>query len=89
MPGKVKDQEIDTTRWDTARMISIGHIAKTYGMLPSQVRDHATTFDIMITDVYSTWERVQMDKASGKAPSMDNFKKEDLLEVLKRTQNGG
>ena len=70
-------------------MISIGHIAKTYGVLPSRVRDEATTFDIMITDVYSTWERIQMDKASGRGPSMDTFREEDLLTILKRTQNGG
>jgi hypothetical protein len=70
-------------------MISIGHIAKTYGVLPSRVRDEATAFDIMITDVYSTWERIQFDKANGRESNFDNFKQEDLLDLLKRTQNGG
>jgi hypothetical protein len=42
-------------------MISIGHIAKTYGLLPSEVLARATTFDLMITDVYSTWENHQQN----------------------------
>jgi hypothetical protein len=36
-------------------MITIGHLARTYGQLPSYVEAHATTYDIMIDDVYSTW----------------------------------
>jgi hypothetical protein len=36
-------------------MITVGHLARTYGQLPSHVVAHATTYDIMIDDVYSTW----------------------------------
>ena len=70
-------------------MISIGHIAKTYGILPSRVRDEATTFDIMITDVYSTWERFQMDKAAGRGPDLKNFSQEQLIEIMRKNRNGG
>lgn len=37
-------------------MINVGHMAKTYGLLPSEVIARATTYDIMVTDVYTTWQ---------------------------------
>ena len=63
-------------------------MAKTYGMLPSEVEARATSFDIMVTDVYTTWEKHQMDKASGRA-SLDNYNPDDLKELMERTRNGG
>jgi hypothetical protein len=70
-------------------MISIGHIAKTYGILPSQVVAQATTFDIMITDVYSTWESHQIDRAAGRGPSLKDYSQEQLKEIMERSKNGG
>lgn len=58
-------------------MISIGHIARTYGLLPSEVLARATTYDIMITDVYTTWENYQKDPNA-----MDNYDQEQLLELV-------
>jgi hypothetical protein len=63
-------------------------MAKTYGMLPSQVEANATTFDIMITDVYSTWEKMQMDKASGKGPDLNAMDPEQLKTMLEAAKNG-
>jgi hypothetical protein len=60
-------------------MISIGHIAKTYGLLPSEVAARATTFDIMITDVYTTWENYQKNPES-----INNYSQEQLMEIIKR-----
>lgn len=60
-------------------MISIGHIAKTYGLLPSEVAARATTFDIMITDVYTTWENYQKNPEA-----INNYSQEQLLEIVKR-----
>jgi hypothetical protein len=69
-------------------MISIGHIAKTYGVLPSEVRSRATSYDIMITDVYSTWERYQQDTAAGKTPDVE-YDQDQLKDILERTRHGG
>ena len=69
-------------------MISIGHMAKTYGVLPSKVAAEATTFDIMITDVYSTWERLQHDKAAGKGPDLNAMDPEQLKTMLEAAKNG-
>jgi hypothetical protein len=60
-------------------MITIGHLAKTYGLLPSQVAAHATTFDLMITDVYQAWEQYQKDPNA-----IDNYSPEQLEEILKK-----
>jgi hypothetical protein len=70
-------------------MISIGHMARTYGLLPSQVLENATTFDIMITDVYATWEKHEADKAAGRAPSTSDFTQEQLMKAMEKTRNGG
>ena len=50
-------------------MINIGMIAKQYGILPSQVREFATTYDLMIYDVMMSWEQYQQEKAEGKTPT--------------------
>ena len=52
-----------------------------YHLLPSQVSEQATTFDIMVTDVYSTWEKYKMD------PSDQNqYRVENLQEILEKTR---
>jgi hypothetical protein len=63
-------------------MISIGHIAKTYGLLPSEVMARATTFDLMITDVYSTWENHQQNPKG-----LQDYNPEELLKIKERTRN--
>jgi hypothetical protein len=62
-------------------MITIGHLAKTYGVLPSEVAAKATTFDLMITDVYQAWEHYQQNPNS-----IDNYSSEQLEDILKRSK---
>lgn len=62
-------------------MITIGYLAKMYGVLPSYVRDHATTFDIMVADVYSVWEQHKMNP---KDPNKQ-YDTQSLLEILKKS----
>lgn len=50
-------------------MINTGMLAKHYGVLPSQVRESGTTYDLMIYDVMMAWEQEQQDKANGKKTS--------------------
>lgn len=50
-------------------MINTGMLAKQYGLLPSQVREHGTTYDLMIYDVMMSWEQHQQEKANGKNPT--------------------
>lgn len=59
-------------------MINIGMLAKTYGLLPSQVLHNATTYDLMVTDVLATWEHHKNNPTD-----MDNYKTEDLENLLR------
>jgi hypothetical protein len=65
-------------------LIAIGHLAKTYGVLPSDVLSRGTTFDLMVTDVYATWERHQQNPTD-----ITNFKTEDLEKIMEKAKNGG
>ena len=87
MLGKIKNQVVDPKRWDTAKMINIGYMAKTYGMLPSEVLARATSFDIMVTDVFSTWEKHQLDQATGKSP-LESMDSDQLQEILEKSRGG-
>lgn len=64
-------------------MLNIGHLAKTFGMLPSQVVEQATTYDLMIADVMGTWEEYQMKKASGK-PVVPDLTTDELLTIFNK-----
>ena len=81
MLGKVKNQAIDPGDWASARLITIGMLAKAYGQLPSYVLANATTFDIMILDVMMAWEQYQNDRASGKitTPAVDQAVLEEMI----------
>lgn len=63
-------------------MISVGHIAKTYGLLPSEVIARATTYDLMITDVYTTWEAHKNNPTS-----IEDYSQEQLQEIINRSKN--
>ena len=62
-------------------MIAIGHIAKTYGVLPSRVLAEGTTFDLMVADVYTTWEQYQQNPNSA-----SNFSQEDLQQAMEKVK---
>ena len=66
-------------------MINVGHIAKTYGILPSKVLQEATTYDLMIADVMSSWDNYQMEKAMGKTPVPD-YSQQELLDMIKKVK---
>ena len=58
-------------------MITVGHLAKTYGLLPSEVLARATTYDMMVTDVCSTWEQYRNNPNSA-----ENYSPEQLAEAM-------
>jgi hypothetical protein len=59
-------------------MITIGVLAKKYGQLPSQVVAHATSYDLMVDDVLTTWENYQQDPSSA-----NNYDQNELEELIK------
>jgi hypothetical protein len=69
-------------------MISIGRMAEKYGMLPSQIAEHATTYDIMITDVLATYDSYQQQKQSGKLVDATayGYSKDDLKNMMETSR---
>ena len=64
-------------------MLNVGVVAKTYGMLPSEVLTRATTYDLMIADVMSSWEEYQYNKAMGKNP-IPEYTSDELLGLFNK-----
>ena len=66
-------------------MITVGRMAEKYGMLPSQIEQHATTYDIMVNDVLATYDEYEQQKASGKIdPSVFKLTTEEMQNMLER-----
>jgi len=65
----------------------IGRMAKDLGMLPSQVEKDATTYDIMVMDVLSTYENYQQQKANGKVdPSVFQYTQDELKAMMEKSR---
>jgi len=49
-------------------------LAKTYNQLPSVVLREATTFDIMVTDVYAAWEHFNQNPGDNDQYDVEQLK---------------
>jgi hypothetical protein len=49
-----------------------------YNQLPSTILKDANTFDLMVADVYSTWEKHKMDPSD-----TDQYDQNQLMEFMK------
>lgn len=67
----------------------IGRMAEKYGKLPHEVEQNATTYDIMIMDVLSTYDNYQQQKSSGKLidASVYGLNQEDLKKIMEKSEN--
>jgi len=63
----------------------IGEMARTFGVLPSEVDSRASTFDVMVYDVLMAWDQYKEDKKHGRI-STPNLDEKDLVEILKRAK---
>lgn len=51
-----------------------------YNQLPSHVAEHATTFDLMVTEIYATWEKYKAN------PTEANYADSQLEEIMKKAR---
>ena len=65
-------------------MITVGKLAKLYGMLPSEVALKATTYDLMITDILASYEQYEYNKAMGKPTEIgeDDYTEDELTKIM-------
>jgi hypothetical protein len=55
-------------------------LGQRYSLLPSEILNRATTFDLEVLDIALSYEQYKRDKAQGKPPE---YKQEDLMEIMK------
>ena len=67
----------------------IGRMAEKYHKLPHEIEEQATTYDIMIMDVLSTYDNYQQQKSSGKLidASVYGLNQEDLKNIMNKSDN--
>lgn len=63
-------------------------MAEKYHMLPHEIEQKATTYDLMIMDVLATFDNYQQQKSTGKLmdASVYGLKEEEMLEMVKRAK---
>lgn len=61
-------------------------MAKTYGLLPSQVRDNATTYDIKVTEALVSWENRMQEEASTGKPAVPNLDQKQMLDMIAKVK---
>ena len=66
-------------------ILSIDAIGKRYSLLPSEVLDRASTFDLVVIDAALGYEKYIQDKADGKkeAPKLSQ---EEMMKMMERTK---
>ena len=72
-------------------MISVGRMAKMYGLLPSQVRNFGTTYDIKVTEALMDWENKIAEEARTGVPAAPKLSQEQMkamIENARRADNG-
>jgi hypothetical protein len=63
-----------------------------YGMLPSQVREHATTYDMLVTDMVVSWESQKLEeiKTGVKTPpKLSADQMQAMLDKVSKIKKGG
>lgn len=61
-------------------------MAKAYGLLPSQVRDNATTYDIRVTETLVAWENKLHTEASTGRPAVPKLTQDKMMEMMARVK---
>lgn len=76
------DENSGETQW----ILLVDALARTYGLLPSQVLKTADTFDLMVMDVSIAWQTLQNSKKNNKPVPDHMYDTEQLKERLQRAK---
>jgi hypothetical protein len=57
-------------------------MAEKYGKLPHEIEQNATTYDLMVLDVISSYDKHEHDKANGKGLSEYNYTVDELQAMM-------
>ena len=68
-------------------MITLDNMAQKYGLLPSEVLDRASTFDLAVMDISTRWQREQRARAEGKSTiEKPKLTQEQMLAMIKNAK---
>lgn len=57
-----------------------------YGLLPSQVRDNATVYDIVVTEALSTWEAKTAEELRTGMPAAPDLTQDEMKAMLAKAR---
>ena len=61
-------------------------MAKAFGLLPSQVRDTATTYDIKVTETLVAWENKLHEEATTGRPAVPKLSQDTMMAMMERVK---
>jgi hypothetical protein len=61
-------------------------MAKAFGLLPSQVRDQATTYDIKVTEAMVAWENKVHEEAKTGRPAVPKLSQDAMMAMMERVK---
>ena len=61
-------------------------MAKAFGLLPSQVRDKATTYDIKVTETLVAWENKMHQEVTTGRPAVPKISQDVMMAMMDRVK---
>jgi len=61
-------------------------MAKAFGLLPSQVRDTATTYDIKVTETLVAWENKLHEEATTGRPATPKLSQDTMMAMMAKVK---
>jgi hypothetical protein len=79
---------LDPEGIEMSMLLSIDAIGKRYSLLPSEVMEKASTFDLVVLDASLGYQSYIQDRAEGKkiAPKLSQ---EEMMAAMERVRNNG
>jgi len=79
---------LDPEGVEMSMLLSIDAIGKRYSLLPSEVMEKASTFDLVVLDAALGYQSYIQDKAEGKKQT-PKLSQEEMMAALERVRNNG
>ena len=73
---------------EMSMLLSIDAIGKRYSLLPSEVMEKASTFDLVVLDAALGYQSYLQDKADGKKQT-PKLSQEEMMAAMERVRNNG
>ena len=73
---------------EMSMLLSIDAIGKRYSLLPSEVMEKASTFDLVVLDAALGYQNYMQDKAEGKK-QIPKLSQEEMMAAMERVRKDG